>query len=110
MLKVTHRDPIDRALAEVDTPDVDDAIALLEDDDTVFVDLRDPRVLEREGKVPNAFHAPRGMLEFWVDPRRPTTKRYSPRANDWFFTAKADGARRWLPRRYKTWDSSVFVT
>ncbi len=62
MLKVTHRDLIDRALAEVDTLDVDDAIALLEDDDTVFVDLRDPRELEREGKVPNALHAPRGML------------------------------------------------
>ena len=47
MLKVTHRDLIDKALAEVDTLDVDDAIALLEDDDTVFVDLRDPRDLER---------------------------------------------------------------
>ena len=74
MLKVTHRDLIDSALAEVDTLDVDDAVALLEDDDTVFVDLRDPRELEREGKVPNAFHAPRGMLEFWVDPSSPYHK------------------------------------
>ena len=74
MLKVTHRDLIDRALAEVETLDVDDAVALLEDDDTVFVDLRDPRELEREGKVPNAFHAPRGMLEFWVDPSSPYHK------------------------------------
>ena len=45
MLKVTHRDLIDRALAEVETLDVDDAVALLADDDTVFVDLRDPREL-----------------------------------------------------------------
>ena len=74
MLKVTHRDLVDRALAEVDTLDVDDAVALLEDDDTVFVDLRDPRELEREGKVPNAFHAPRGMLEFWVDSSSPYYK------------------------------------
>ena len=74
MLKVTHRDLVDRALAEVDTLDVDDAVALLEDDDTVFVDLRDLRELEREGKVPNAFHAPRGMLEFWVDPSSPYHK------------------------------------
>ena len=74
MLKVTHRDLIDRALAEVETLDVDDAIALLDDDDTVFVDLRDPRQLEREGKVPNAFHAPRGTLEFWVDPSSPYHK------------------------------------
>ena len=74
MLKVTHRDLIDRALGEVETLDVDDAVALLADDDTVFVDLRDPRELEREGKVPNAFHAPRGMREFWVDPSSPYHK------------------------------------
>ena len=49
MLKVTHRDLIDRALAEVETLDIEEAEALLEDDDAVFVDLRDPRDLEREG-------------------------------------------------------------
>ena len=42
--------------------------------DTVFVDLRDPRELEREGMIPGAFHAPRGMLEFWVDPESPYYK------------------------------------
>ena len=74
MLKVTHRDLIDRALAEIETLDLEAAEGLLEDDNTVFVDLRDPRELEREGKVPNAFHAPRGMLEFWVDPSSPYHK------------------------------------
>ena len=74
MLKVSHRDLIDRALAEIETLDLDAAEALLEDNDAVFVDLRDPRELEREGKVPNAFHAPRGMLEFWVDPSSPYHK------------------------------------
>ena len=74
MLKVTHKDLIEAALNEVDTLDIDDAVALLEDDDTVFVDIRDPRELEREGKVPNAVHAPRGMLEFWVDPSSPYYK------------------------------------
>ena len=54
MLKVTHRDLIDRALAEIETLDLEAAEGLLEDDNTVFVDLRDPRELEREGKVPNA--------------------------------------------------------
>jgi rhodanese-related sulfurtransferase len=34
----------------------------------VLVDLRDIRELQREGRVPGAFHCPRGMLEFWVDP------------------------------------------
>ena len=44
------------------------------DDKTVFVDIRDVRELEREGMIPGAFHAPRGMLEFWVDPESPYYK------------------------------------
>jgi len=44
------------------------------DPDTVFVDLRDVRELERDGMIPDAFHAPRGMLEFWVDPDSPYYK------------------------------------
>ena len=74
MLKVTHRDLIDQALAEIETLDIDQAEAMLEDGNTLFVDLRDPRELQREGKIPNAFHAPRGMLEFWVDPSSPYHK------------------------------------
>ncbi|MEO0545712.1 MAG: rhodanese-like domain-containing protein [Pseudomonadota bacterium] len=37
----------------------------------VLVDIRDIRELKREGTVPGAVHAPRGMLEFWVDPESP---------------------------------------
>ena len=51
-----------------------DAIARQGDAETVFVDLRDPRELEREGKIPGAFHCPRGMLEFWIDPESPYHK------------------------------------
>ena len=40
----------------------------------VFVDLRDIRELEREGMIPGAFHCPRGMLEFWIDPDSPYHK------------------------------------
>ena len=50
------------------------AQAKLGDPDTVFVDIRDVRELEREGMIPGAFHAPRGMLEFWVDPDSPYYK------------------------------------
>ena len=50
------------------------AKAKLDDPDTVFVDLRDVRELERDGMIPGAFHAPRGMLEFWVDPDSPYFK------------------------------------
>ena len=51
-----------------------DLVALHGDPDTVFVDLRDPRELEREGMIPGAFHCPRGMLEFWIDPASPYAK------------------------------------
>jgi hypothetical protein len=47
---------------------IEEAHGSLGQANTVFVDLRDVRELEREGVIPGAFHAPRGMLEFWVDP------------------------------------------
>ncbi len=46
----------------------------MEDPDVLFVDIRDIRELERVGTIPGAFHAPRGMLEFWVDPESPYYK------------------------------------
>ena len=73
-ITVTHKDLIENALGEVETLSVDEAAAELENDEAVFVDLRDPRELSREGKIPGALHAPRGMLEFWVDPTSPYFK------------------------------------
>src|SRR5262249_58639619 len=54
---------------EVETLSAADAIALHGRPDVVFVDIRDIRELAREGRVPRAFHCPRGLLEFWVDPQ-----------------------------------------
>jgi len=51
-----------------------EAQALLGREDVLFVDLRDPRELAREGRIPGAFHCPRGMLEFWIDPASPYAK------------------------------------
>ena len=62
------------ANAEVTAIDAPAAIALHGSDDVVFVDLRDPRELEREGSIQGAFSCPRGMLEFWVDPASPYAK------------------------------------
>ncbi len=62
------------AEARVETLTVEQARALHGGDDVVFVDLRDPRELEREGRMPGAFHCPRGMLEFWIDPESPYAK------------------------------------
>lgn len=53
---------------------IEDSKKRIGDPDTVFVDLRDVRELERDGMIPGAFHAPRGMLEFWVDPESPYYK------------------------------------
>ncbi|MEO1460495.1 MAG: rhodanese-like domain-containing protein, partial [Pseudomonadota bacterium] len=51
-----------------------EAVALHGAADVVFVDLRDIRELWREGRVPGAYHCPRGMLEFWIDPQSPYAK------------------------------------
>ena len=45
-----------------------------DDSGIVLVDIRDPRELERDGTIPGAFHAPRGMLEFWIDRESPYHK------------------------------------
>ena len=70
----TVQSMLDEALAMITTHSVDQARALHGQPDVVFVDLRDPRELEREGLIPGAFHAPRGMLEFWIDPASPYHK------------------------------------
>jgi rhodanese-related sulfurtransferase len=59
------------AEAEIETIPAREATALLDDPAVQFVDIRDVRELERDGVVPGAYHAPRGMLEFWVDPESP---------------------------------------
>ena len=53
---------------------IEEAKKLHGDPGTVFVDLREGRELERDGMIPGAFNAPRGMLEFWVDPDSPYYK------------------------------------
>lgn len=54
----------------------------------VLVDIRDPRELEREKMIPGAFHAPRGMLEFWIDPESPYHKpRFAEGATYVFYCA-----------------------
>ena len=65
---------LDEANAKIETLPAADAIALHGREDVVFVDLRDPRELEREGRLPGAVHCPRGMLEFWIDPESPYHK------------------------------------
>ena len=65
---------LDRAAAKVKSVSATEALEMQENSDVVIVDIRDVRELEREGRIPGSFHAPRGLLEFWVDPTSPYHK------------------------------------
>jgi rhodanese-related sulfurtransferase len=65
---------LDEANAEIEAVSPEEAAAALNDENTILVDLRDPRELEREGRIAGAKHVTRGMLEFWIDPESPYHK------------------------------------
>ena len=70
--------PVAEMVAEartmIDIVPTSEALTLVGNPDVLFIDIRDVRELEREGRIPGAFHAPRGMLEFWFDPASPYHK------------------------------------
>jgi rhodanese-related sulfurtransferase len=70
-MKVGYKKLIEEAEKNIDTMSVDEVAGLLDDETVTIIDIRDIRELQREGKLPGAVHAPRGMLEFWVDPDSP---------------------------------------
>src|SRR4030081_1849277 len=65
---------IDEANAAIATLTAKDAIEISKNGDVVIVDIRDPREIERDGRIPGAFACTRGMLEFWIDPQSPYAK------------------------------------
>lgn len=73
-ISIGYKALCDEADKQVETISTADAIAALSDGSMVLVDIRDIRELKRDGKIPGAFHAPRGMLEFWIDPDSPYHK------------------------------------
>ena len=73
-MKKGYKQLVEEANAVVETVSPAEAARRAKEADAVLVDLRDPRELEREGRIPDAFHAPRGMLEFWIDPESPYHK------------------------------------
>ena len=68
------KDLVAEATAAVDKLTAEEAKGLVGRDDVVFVDVRETRELENQGKVPGAVHAPRGLLEFHADPESPYHK------------------------------------
>ncbi|MEM7522799.1 MAG: rhodanese-like domain-containing protein [Pseudomonadota bacterium] len=84
-------DMVKEATAEIETIAPADAMSRMEDEDFLLVDIRDPRELDREGRIPGAFHAPRGMLEFWVDPASPYYKPVFGEGKKYVFFCAAAG-------------------
>ncbi len=68
------RQLVEDAKKAIEEISAEEAIALHGDGGVVIVDIRDVRELHRDGKIPGAFHCPRGMLEFWIDPASPYHK------------------------------------
>ena len=75
----TAKDLVDAAMARIETIPLAQGADLLDDPSVLIVDIRDPREVQRLGRIPGAFSAPRGMLEFWIDPASPY---YTPELDD----------------------------
>ena len=73
-MKKGFKQMVNEAKSRIRTLSLEETRARLGKDDVVLVDLRDIRELDREGMIPGAFHCPRGMLEFWIDPESPYHK------------------------------------
>ena len=65
---------VSEALSEIKTISSDEALSMMDEDKCNLIDIRDIRELERDGRVENSNHIPRGMLEFWLDPDSPYFK------------------------------------
>lgn len=73
-LKVTVTDMVASARSRIEETETKDLIGMVDDPNIVIVDIRDIRERQRSGFIPGSFHAPRGMIEFWVDPDSPYHK------------------------------------
>ena len=73
-LKKTVKNMVAEAKSKINEIDAKEAIKLFNDENVVFIDIRDIRERQKLGFIPGSFHAPRGMLEFWIDPESPYFK------------------------------------
>lgn len=74
-LRKSSADLVAEARARIEEVETPDLIAAVDDPEVVIVDIRDIRERQRSGFIPGSFHAPRGMVEFWVDPESPYFKK-----------------------------------
>ena len=94
-LRRSARDLVDAANEIVPPLPLGEAAALLGDEGVLFVDIREPKELVREGMIPGAFKAPRGLLEFWVDPASA------------YYRAELDSGRRLVLYCGSAWRSAL---
>ncbi len=73
-LKKTAKQMVQQARERIEEIDTADLIGMVDDPNVIIVDIRDVRERQRTGFIPGSFHAPRGMIEFWVDPDSPYHK------------------------------------
>lgn len=93
-----YKQLLQEANAQVRTLSPEEAEKLLASGNALLIDLRDPREVEREGRIAGAHHCPRGMLEFWIDPESPYHKPYFAEPKSFIFHC-ASGWRSALAAR-----------
>lgn len=70
-LKIGYKQLVETAERQIKNLSPQEALQCFRLQNVKFVDVRDIREIKREGKIPGAYHCPRGMLEFWIDPESP---------------------------------------
>ena len=73
-LKISAAEMVTQARAKIEEIETPDLITMMDDPNVIIVDIRDIRERQRCGYIPGSFHAPRGMIEFWIDPESPYHK------------------------------------
>lgn len=90
-MKKSVKNCVAEARSRIDTCEVEEAMAMLERDDVIFVDVRDEPELRDGGKLPGAVHASRGMLEYYIDPESPYHKNIFSKDLRFVFYCKSGG-------------------
>ena len=96
-LKTSATEMVTQARAKIEEIETPDLIAMMDDPNVIIVDIRDIRERQRSGYIPGSFHAPRGMIEFWIDPESPYHKDiFAQEGKNMCFIARQAGGQRLL--------------
>mgnify|MGYP000188631297 CR=1 FL=1 len=92
-LKKSAAQMVQESRDRIEEIETEDLISMVNDPNLVIVDIRDIRERQRSGFIPSSFHAPRGMIEFWVDPESPYHKEIFAQSGKKFVFHCASGWR-----------------